>query len=148
LVESSVGSGERLVPTGAGANATGQGPPSGKIGVEESLIGVGVDAWRLLRLVARVLHKLDPMEANRFVNQLRYFENNLNGHLSSAGVRLVNVEGQRYEAGMPVTALNADEFTDEQNLVVDRMIEPIVMGEHGILREGTAILAILAGKVL
>lgn len=57
--------------------------------------------------------------------------------LDQAGVRIVNVEGQRYEAGMAVTALNVADFGVDDPLWVDQMLEPILMGPEGIISVGT-----------
>jgi hypothetical protein len=42
---------------------------------------------------------------------------------------------------MAATALNAADFSGDQDLIVDQMIEPIVMGKDGLLREGVVLLA-------
>jgi hypothetical protein len=42
--------------------------------IEKSLIDIAVESWRLSRLFSRLLPKLDAGEANRYVNQLRYFQ--------------------------------------------------------------------------
>jgi hypothetical protein len=41
---------------------------------------------------------------------------------------------------MAATALNAEDFDPDDNLVVDQMLEPIIMGEEGLARTGTVIL--------
>jgi hypothetical protein len=113
----------------------------GGTAAEGALIAIGVESWRLSRLFKRALEKLDLNEANRFESQLRYFERKLEGHLSDAGIRLVTVEGDRFDPGMAATALNAADFSGDQDLIVDQMIEPIVMGKDGLLREGVVLLA-------
>ena len=46
-----------------------------------------------------------------------------------------------YDAGMALTPLNIDEFTKDDELVVDYIIEPIIMDAEGnIVKTGTAML--------
>ena len=45
--------------------------------IEKSLIDIAVESWRLSRLFNRLITKLDAGESNRYVNQLRYFQNKL-----------------------------------------------------------------------
>ena len=61
--------------------------------IEKSLIDIAVESWRLSRLFTRLIAKLDAGESNRYINQLRYFQNKLTESLDAAGLRLVNVEG-------------------------------------------------------
>lgn len=108
--------------------------------IEQSLIDIAVESWRFSRLFSRLLDKLDAGESSRYVNQHRFYLKRLDENLKQAGIRLVNVEGQIYDIGMAATALNAEDFDPDDNLVVDQMLEPIIMGEEGLVRTGTVIL--------
>lgn len=112
--------------------------PSGKL--ETSLVNLALEAWRLARLFSKVIAKLDAGEGSRYANQVSYFQARLDENLGAAGLRLVNIEGQVFDAGMAAAPLNISDFSAEDELLVDQMIEPIIMGPHGIKREGTVIL--------
>ena len=108
--------------------------------IVQSLIEVAVESWRFSRLFARVLRKLDAGESGRYLNQLRYFQKKIEENLDSNGLKLVNVEGQRYDVGMAVSALNLGDFGPDDVLLVDQMIEPIIMGPNGLRKQGTVML--------
>lgn len=108
--------------------------------LEAALIDLAVDSWRMSRLCARAISKLDAGEAGRYANQLRYFQNRLDTTLSVAGVKLVNIEGQPFEPGMAAAPLNLGDFDATDALVVDQVVEPIVMGSDGLKRQGTVML--------
>ncbi len=107
---------------------------------EQSLIEMAVESWRFSRLFARVVNKLDAGEAARYVNQLRYFQKKVEENLDSAGLRVVNVEGHPFDAGMAASALNLADFGPDDSLYVDQMIEPIIMGPEGLKKQGTVML--------
>lgn len=107
---------------------------------EGPLIDVVVESWRFSRTFARVLTKLDAGEAGRYQSQLRFYLKRLDEALASAGLKLVNLEGQPYDPGMAATALNIADFGPDDVLLVEQMVEPIIMGEHGIRRIGTLML--------
>jgi hypothetical protein len=107
---------------------------------EQSLIEMAVESWRFSRLFARVVNKLDAGEAARYVNQLRYFQKKVEENLDSAGLRVVNVEGHPFDAGMAASALNLADFEPDDSLYVDQMIEPIIMGPEGLRKQGTVML--------
>jgi hypothetical protein len=67
--------------------------------MEQSLIDIAVESWRFSRLFGKVVSKLDAGESGRYINQLRYFQKKVEESLDSNGLKLVNVEGQPYDAG-------------------------------------------------
>ena len=60
--------------------------------------------------------------------------------MTNAGMRIVNVEGHRFDPGMAATPLNIEGFEPEDALIVDQMLEPIIMGPEGVVRTGTVTL--------
>lgn len=110
---------------------------------KKALIELAVDSWRFSRLFLRVLGKLDAGEASRYASQFKYYLEKLEQNLSIAGLRLVNLEGQTYDTGMAISALNMEDFNSQDSLFIEQMLEPIIMGPDGIIRSGTAML----GKV-
>jgi hypothetical protein len=108
--------------------------------LEKSLIDMAVESWRFSRLFARVVSKLDAGEAGRYVNQFRYFQKRVEASLEAAGLKLVNVEGQPFDPGMAASALNIVDFGPDDTLFVDQMVEPIIMGQNGLKREGTVMV--------
>ncbi|MFZ1536430.1 MAG: hypothetical protein WAT23_03485 [Chromatiaceae bacterium] len=108
--------------------------------LERSLIDIAVESWRFSRLFSRVVNKLDAGEAGRYVNQLRYFQNKVAESLAASGLKLVNVEGQLFDPGMAASALNIGDFGPDDQLLVDQMVEPIIMGPEGLRKLGTVML--------
>jgi hypothetical protein len=104
------------------------------------MVELAIESWRFQKLFGRALAKLDAGESSRFANQHRYFIRKIDECLESIGFHLVNLEGQTYEHGSAVSALNIADFKAEDHLVVDQMIEPVVMGKEGLLRSRTVVL--------
>jgi hypothetical protein len=108
--------------------------------LEKSLIDMATESWRFSRIFSRVVNKLDAGEGSRYVNQLRYFLKKIEESLDTSGLKLVNVEGQPFDPGMAASALNLGDFHPDDELLVDQMVEPIIMGPEGLRREGTVML--------
>jgi len=108
--------------------------------LERSLIDISVESWRFSRLFGKVVSKLDAGESGRYINQIRYFQKKVEENLDSNGLKLVNVEGQPYDAGMAASALNLGDFGPDDVLLVDQMLEPIIMGPKGLRKQGTVML--------
>lgn len=108
--------------------------------MEQSLIDLAVESWRFSRLFGKVVSKLDAGESGRYVNQLRYFQKKIEESLDSSGLKLVNVEGHPYDPGMAASALNLGDFGPDDELLVDQMLEPIIMGPNGLRKQGTVMV--------
>lgn len=104
------------------------------------LLDIAVESWRFGRLVERLLTKLDAGEQGRYRGQFRWFQQKIEDSLTDAGLRIVNIEGHPFDPGMAATPLNIEEFEPDDVLVVDQMLEPIIMGDGGVVRTGTVTL--------
>lgn len=113
------------------------GPEEPRNSTAKALQTVAKEAWRLERVCDRLLAKLPFSEQKRYDGRLRWFRKQLDSALEDAGMRLVNIEGQHFEVGTAATALNIEDFREGDPLVVDKMVEPILMGPNGILETGT-----------
>ena len=107
----------------------------------KALIDVSIEGWRFARIFGRLLSKLDAGEAPRYANQARYFLKKIDDNLEGFGLKIVSLEGQPYDSGMAVSALNIADFGPDDLLVIGQMVEPIIIGPDGLLRGGTVILA-------
>jgi hypothetical protein len=104
------------------------------------LAELAVECWRFAREYQRLVLKLDAHEQNRFTNKLNYFHQRLQSCLAEGGLSLVNLEGQPYEMGIAADVLNLDEYSAGDELIIDQMIEPIIMGPDGIVKTGKAMV--------
>ena len=114
---------------------------AGESAERKALIDISVEGWRFARVFGRLVDKLDAGETTRHANQARYFHKRIDDGLSAFGLRLVSLEGQPYDPGMAVSALNIADFGPDDHLVIEQMIEPVVMGPEGLVRGGTVMLA-------
>lgn len=108
--------------------------------LEQTLIDMAIEGWRFSRTFTRLLSRLDAGEGERYVNQVRFFQKKMEDSLETNGMRLVNVDGQMFDPGMAVSALNIGDFGPEDELVVEQTVEPIIMGIDGLKRPGTVML--------
>jgi molecular chaperone GrpE (heat shock protein) len=105
-----------------------------------SLINMAVESIRFSRLFDRLLLKLDAGEQARYRSQFQWFCKKVEQALSDAGMHIVNIEGQNFDPGMAAAPINIEDFDKNDDLIVEQMIEPIIMGSEGLIRSGTVIL--------
>lgn len=113
---------------------------SKEIDLQQAIIEMAVEAWRFRRVFMKAMSKLDAGESNRYIGQFSWFLKKVDNALKTAGMRIVDVEGQPYDIGMALTPLNIDEFEPDDRLYVEQLIEPIIMDNEKVLKTGTAIL--------
>ena len=105
------------------------------------LAEVASQAWRLSRLSKRAAEKLPDPDGARLASQVRYINRRLEEELRRAGLRMVDLDGERFDPGMAASALNAEDFNSDDDLCVDQTIEPVIMGPNGVLKYGVVMLA-------
>ena len=108
--------------------------------MRDAVISMAVESWRFARVFNRLLLKLDAGEQSRYKSQFRWFLKKVDEALEQADLRIVNVEGHTFDPGIAATAVNLEEFDAKDDLMVDQMLEPIVMGKEGLVRTGTVTL--------
>lgn len=106
----------------------------------QSLAEIAAETWRLHQSIDAMLVRMDPMDAERFLGQYRWFSRKISAALAKAGIQLVDLTGHAYSVGMAASALNMDEFDDEDELEVEQMIEPIIMCEGHVMKTGSVLL--------
>lgn len=121
-------------------DSTSQGTSSVNHNTEQTLINMAIESWRFSKVFNRLLSKVDAGEQTRYLGQMRFFLKKLEDSLEESGLKLVNVEGQQFDPGMAATPLNIEEFEPNDVLVVEQMLEPIIMGNLGLIKTGTVTL--------
>lgn len=104
------------------------------------VVDIAVEAWRFGKVFEKVINKLDIVEQKKYISQYKWFVKKVNIALEDAGLRIVNVEGEYYDVGMAVTAINLNEFISEDTLIIDQMLEPIIMNSTSVVKTGTVLL--------
>jgi hypothetical protein len=104
------------------------------------LAELAVESWRFAKEYRRLVLKVDANEQGRFANKLNYFLQRLQSCLAEGGLSLVSLEGQPYEMGIAADVLNLDEFAVGDDLIIEQMIEPVIMGPDGIVKTGKAMV--------
>ena len=101
---------------------------------------MALEAWRFSRAYEKAISRLSSEERVLFEGSLDAFGKKIEEALSALDMRIVSVEGTVFDPGIAATPVNIDDFDPDGELVVDRMIEPIIMGRCGIVRMGSVTL--------
>ena len=108
--------------------------------LQEVVAAMAIESWRVCRVFTRMISKMDAGEQSRYKSQLGYFLKKVEESLKSIELRIVNVEGLLFDPGMAATPLNIDEFESIDELMVEQMLDPIIMGKDGLVKTGTVTL--------
>ncbi len=105
-----------------------------------SIVEIASEMFRFQRVFTKAIRNADLDEHNKYVSQFNWFQKKVYKALEELNLRIVNVEGQKYDPGMAVTPLNLEDFESEDELVVIQMMEPIVMQGDKLIKTGTVML--------
>jgi len=103
------------------------------------LAKIAIEYWRVLRSYERNLPSMQ--KSTSASGTIRNSEKKFMAILTENGLRISNFEGIEYSPNLPLTVVNADEFDDNEGLIVSHMIEPTIVDEDGVVSMGKAILA-------
>jgi hypothetical protein len=113
---------------------------SSPLSAVDCLVTVCIEGWRFARVYTRAVSKLDASHQSKYLSPLNYFLKQIEDNLKLFGVSLVAFEGQPFDPGLPIKAINLSDFSNNDQLIIDVMLEPVVMGKSGLLRMGSALL--------
>ena len=102
---------------------------------------IAAESRRFERALNKALGRMDAMDAERFSRQYDYFATRVDRAMAAAGLRVVDLIGQPYSVGLPLQAMNLEEFDEDEPLIVSQMIEPVIMLDGRVLRTGKAMLS-------
>ncbi|MDR2459307.1 MAG: hypothetical protein LBE38_00785 [Deltaproteobacteria bacterium] len=108
--------------------------------LRDTILNMAIESWRFASAYERILTKIDAGDQHRYYSQYRWFIKKIEECLTSINLQFLTVVGHEYETGMPVTPLNLEDFEENDTLIVEQMLEPIIIGKKGIVRPGTIIL--------
>ncbi|MCF3935855.1 hypothetical protein L1787_20910 [Acuticoccus sp. M5D2P5] len=108
----------------------------------ELIAELSVDYWKLLRAFERARDAASPDRSARLTAQARYAESRLVAGLQAAGMRLATFDGETFSAELPVSALNAEDFTDRgaETLRIASTVEPAIIRDMTVIRTGKALV--------
>ena len=106
----------------------------------QSLVRIASEAYRFRKVFLKAMSHLDPETAEKYLNQYAWFEKSICNALQSSEIEIVDLQGQLYDPGLPLTALNLDDFSSDNALYVQQMMEPVIMRKGSVIKTGTAIL--------
>ena len=108
--------------------------------LQSALAEILAESWRFEHALEKVMRRMDVMEAERFGRQYGYFSSRVRQAMSAAGMTCLELTGQPYDVGMPVQAVNLDEFGEEEPLIITQMIEPVILCDGRVMKTGMVTL--------
>lgn len=104
----------------------------------QTLVKLAAEYWKLLRSYERVVTTLPP--DNKLLSVGRNAERRLTSLMHEASLTLASYEGQPYSPNLAATAINLDEFSAEDELIVVQMLEPTILQNGIVLNSGKMLL--------
>ena len=101
---------------------------------------IAAESWRYGQALHKVLRKLDVMDAERFSRQYEYFASRVERAVAAAGVTVLDLSRQPYSVGLPVQAMNLEEFDEDEALIITQTIEPVIMLDGRVLKTGMVMV--------
>ena len=105
-----------------------------------SIAEIAAESWRYEQALSKAIRRMDPMDAERFYSQYSYFARQVKQAVDEAGLRVVDYAGQPYDVGLPVQAMNLEDFDEDEALIIAQTVEPVIMSEGRVIKTGMVML--------
>jgi hypothetical protein len=106
----------------------------------EAFIKLATEYWRLLKLTERAVADAQNEKSASVAAQLRYSMSRLSTICAEAGLKLVSYDREPYLPNLPVTVANSDETELSEGLIVERTVEPTIIGDGQVVAMGKVFL--------
>lgn len=103
---------------------------------EGGMVKLVLEAYKLVSLTQAVLNNSDSTDARKYGSRLSFVLRNIQEILQESQLRIVSLEGIPFDEGLAISAVNLAEFDSHDDLVIDRVLEPLIMGPSGIAHSG------------
>lgn len=111
-------------------------------GVEQELVArLCVEYWKLVRASQRAAQQLPDKDGKRMTAQVKFSDLQLATISGQLGFNLVSFDGEHFSVGMPASADNGADFSQDEDLVVTKTIEPAVVREMKVVHKGRVLVA-------
>lgn len=106
----------------------------GRTFFRKALIDIMIESWRFMNVFRNAMMKLSSEEQERYKGRYSWFSRRLNEIAETAGLRIIEInQGETYDIGMAVKALNIEDFQVDETLFIEQMIEPIIMEKDSVI---------------
>ena len=109
----------------------------------QTMVEFASENWKLVRSLDRYIQGMDPLDAERFLNQFAWYQRKAQEMLDEAGLSAVDLTGMKYNTGMAVSPLNLEDFPNRPDAAyrVAQMVDPIIMENGHVRKAGTVMLS-------
>jgi hypothetical protein len=102
---------------------------------------MAAEFWKLLRGFERTL-LLTPTDSRKALSaQARYAREKLETITAALEMQIVSFDGLTFEVNLPAVAVNPEDVAKNEDVIVERTIEPAVVSNGRLLLTGRVFLA-------
>lgn len=101
---------------------------------------IATEMFRFRRIFRKAIRNADFGEQQKYVSRFNWFQKKIDDALNDMDMRVINLEGQKYDPGMSVNPLNIEDYGSDEELIILQMLEPIVMCGDNLIKVGTVTL--------
>ena len=107
---------------------------------EDIALSLAAESWRFSQVMQNAIHELPESRQGRYNSRLEWYIKKLKDTLETLSCHIEDYSERIFEPGMPLTVLNLDEFQEEDEIIIEVMIEPVIIRNDGtVVKTGTAM---------
>lgn len=108
----------------------------------KQIVDFVVEEFRFLKSYVSLLNKVLSDDRQKYKSVYDFHVQKIAGIMAECNLKIVELEGKKYDDGLSITPLNIEDFEKNDVLIVKQVIEPLIIStkDGSIIRSGTVML--------
>ena len=108
---------------------------------ENKIITTVVELYKFNTTFSRMLQKISEEDQPRFLNKYQYFSKKIIELADTIDIQVKDFCGFDFDPGLPVSVLNLEDYSIEDELIISQMLEPVIMKKGKLIKTGVALVS-------
>lgn len=108
----------------------------------KQIVGLIIEEYRFMKSYMSLTNKLLSDEGQKYKSVYNYHMNKIAEIMRECNMKIVDIEGKKYDDGLSITPLNIEDFQKDDELLISQVIEPLIIStlDGSIVNSGTVML--------
>lgn len=108
----------------------------------KQIVSLIIEEYRFMKSYASLTNKVLSDERQKYKSVYDFHINKIAEIMNECNMKIVDIEGKKYDDGLSITPLNIEDFEKNDELFISQAIEPLIIStlDGSIVNSGTVML--------
>lgn len=108
----------------------------------KQIVSLIIEEYRFMKSYTSLTNKVLSDERQKYKSVYDFHINKIAEIMNDCNMKIVDIEGKKYDDGLSITPLNIEDFEKNDELFISQVIEPLIIStlDGSIVNSGTVML--------